>query len=311
MSNTVDPTIILSKLRAIVLLGGTVRPTGLSAAIGRSVLELPITAGRSLLDLWCEQSSQLARLAGHNLIVRVLIDKAVQPPKSVGEYSQIELQLHRDPFELRGTGGILKDATADLTDDDYVLVAAANQVVNEPLARIAESLAELGGDVNIIAHEEGQPSNIMLLRRGVLKGIQDIGFADLKEQAMPAIAKNHSVQVKFYPQAIGMPVRALKDYIPAVRWYHRSLKHDPQSANPFAEDCVATFSIVEEGATMGNNAQALDSIVLAGAKVGRNATVVRSVICPGAVVPDQAVVMDEVISVDSPRSVFRKQAVKA
>jgi len=110
------------------------------------------------------------------------------------------------------------------------------------------------------------------------------------------------------PSASG---RIFSDSIPAVRWYHRSLKHDPQSANPFAEDCVATFSIVEEGATMGNNAQALDSIVLAGAKVGRNATVVRSVICPGAVVPDQAVVMDEVISVDSPRSVFRKQAVKA
>jgi len=312
MPTTADPAIILAKLRGIVLLGGTVRPTGLSAAIGRSILELPIAAGRSLLDLWCDQAAQLARLAGRPLIVRVLIDKSVQQkPNSPAEYPQIDLQVHTDPFELRGTGGILKDATNDFSDDDYLLVAAANQIVSEPLARAAESLASLGGDVNIIAHEEGQPSNVMLLRRGVLKGIPDIGFADLKEQAMPAIAKSHSVQVKFYPQAIGMPVRALKDYIQAVRWYHRSLKHDPQSADPFAEDCVATFSIVEEGATMANNAQAMDSIVLAGAKVGRNASVVRSVICPGATVPDHAMVMDQVISIDSPRTAFRRQQVKA
>ncbi len=308
---TLDSSVILSKLRAVVLLGGTVRPTGLSAAIGRSVLELPITSGRSLLDLWCDQASELARLAGRKLIVRVLIDKAVLPVKSVADHPQIELQMHRDPFELRGTGGILKDATADLADDDYILVAAANQVINEPLARIAESLAAMGGDVCIIAHEEGQPSNIMLLRRGVLKGIQDVGFADLKEQAMPAIARNHSVQVKFYPQAIGRPVRALKDYIQAVRWYHRSLKNDPQSADPFAEDCVATFSIVEAGVTLPPTSQALDSVVLAGAKVGRNSSIVRSVICPGAIVPDSAVVMDQVVSIDSPSAIFRKQPAKA
>jgi hypothetical protein len=304
-------TDILSRLRAVVLLGGTVRSTGLTAAIGRSVLELPITAGRSLLDLWCDQTSQLARMVGRKLLVRVLIDKAVQPPKSVADHPQIDLEMQRDPFELRGTGGILKDATADLTDDDYFLIAAANQVVNEPLARVAESLAGLGGDVSVIAHEEGQPSNIMLLRRGVLKNIPDIGFSDLKEQAMPAIAREHSVQVKFYPQAIGMPVRTLKDYIQAVRWYHRSLKHDPQSADPFSEDCVSTFSIVEEAANMHSTAQAMDSVVLAGAKVGRNAMLVRSVVCPGATVPDNATAMDQVVSIDSPRTIFRKQAARA
>jgi len=309
MPDQLDPTAnILPRIRAIVLLGGSVRPTHLSAAIGRSILELPITAGRSLLDLWCDQASQLARLANRQLLVRVLIDKAVLPPKGVADHPQIELQMHRDPFELRGTGGILKDATADLADDDYLIVAAANQVINEPLARVAESLASLGGDVGVVAHEEGQPSNIMLIRRGVLKGIQDIGFSDLKEQAMPAIARNHAVKVKFYSQAIGMPVRELKDYISAVRWYHRSLKHDPQSANPFAEDGVATFGIVEEGATFAATAQALDSVVLAGAKVGRNVNLVRSVICPGAIVPDGVTVMDQVISADSPRTAFRRQA---
>ncbi len=312
MPTTADPSVILAKLRGIILLGGTVRSTGLSAAIGRSILELPITGGRSLLDLWCDQASQLASLAGHNLIVRVLIDKEVQQlPRKNPQFPQIDLQVHHDPFELRGTGGILKDSTADISDDDFILVAAANYVVSEPVVRVAESLAALGGDVNIVAHEEGQPSNIMLLRRGVLKGIQDIGFADLKEQAMPAIAKSHSVQVKFYSHAIGMPVRALKDYIQAVRWYHRSLKHDPQSDDPFAEDCVSTFSIVEEGATMATNAQAMDSIVLNGAKVGRNASVVRSVVCPGAIVPDQAVVMDQVVSIDTSRSAFRRQPAKA
>lgn len=302
-----DPSDILSRLRAIVLLGGTVRPTGLSAAIGRSLLELPITAGRSLLDLWCDHASQLASLVGKKLIVRVLIDKSLQPPQSAALHPMIDLQVHRDPFELRGTGGILHDTTEDFGDQDYILTAAANQVISEPLARVAESLSSLGADIGVVAHEEGQPSNITLIRRGCLKGIADIGFSDLKEQAMPAIAREHDVKVQFYTQTIGMPVRSLKDYIQAVRWYHRSLKHDPQSTDPFAEDCLSTFSIVEDGATMHPTAQALDSVVLAGAKVGRNANLVRSVVCPGASVPDYATVMDQVIGTETPSNAFRRQ----
>ena len=302
-----EPTEILNRLRAIVLLGGTVRPTGLSAAIDRSVLELPITAGRSLLDLWCDHASELARLVNHKLVVRVLIDKSVDPPKVTSDYPQIDLQLHTDPFELRGTGGILRDTTSDLANEDYMLVAAANQVISEPLARIAESLAGLGADVGVVAHEEGQPSNVLLIRRGCLSKISDVGFMDLKEQAMPAIARDHSARVKFYPQAIGMSVRTLKDYIAAVRWYHRSLKH-AVADNPYAEDCVSTFSIVEAGATVHPTAQALDSIVLAGSRVGRGASLVRSVVCPGANVPDGVTVMDQVISATTPRNAFRTAA---
>lgn len=303
-----DASDILTRLRALILLGGTVRPTGLSAAIERSILELPITAGRSLLDLWCDHASELARLVGNRLVVRVLIDKSNDPPKASGEYPQIDLQLHTDPFELRGTGGILKDTTADLADEDYILVAAANQVISEPLARVAESLAGLGADVGVVAHEEGQPSNVILIRRGCLKGISDVGYTDLKEQAMPAIAKTHVARVKFYPQAIGMGVRTLKDYISAVRWYHRSQKQSAVVDNPYAEECVSTFSIVEAGATMHPTAAALDSVVLAGSKVGRGASLVRSVVCPGATVPDGATVMDQVISITTPRSAFRQNA---
>jgi hypothetical protein len=299
---------ILSRLRAIVLLGGTVRPTGLSAAIDRSILELPITAGRSLLDLWCDHASELARLVNHKLVVRVLIDKSVDPPKAAGEYPQIDLQLHSDPFEFRGTGGILRDTTSDLAPEEYMLVAAANQVISEPLARIAESLAGLGADVGVVAHEEGQPSNVLLIRRGCLKKISEVGFTDLKEQAMPAIAKEHSARVKFYPQAIGMGVRNLKDYIAAVRWYHRSMRNTAVADDPYAEDCVSTFSIVESGATVHPTAQALDSVVLAGSRVGRGASLVRSVVCPGATVPDGVTAMDQVISITTPKSAFRQSA---
>jgi hypothetical protein len=304
-----DASDILSRLRAMVLLGGTVRPTGLSAAIDRSILELPITAGRSLLDLWCDHASELARLVNQRLVVRVLIDKSVDKPTPTSTYPQIDLQLHTDPFEPRGTGGILRDTTSDLAAEDYMLVAAANQVISEPLARVAESLAGLGADVGVVAHEEGQPSNVLLIRRGCLRGIPEIGFMDLKEQAMPAIAKAHSARVKFYPQAIGMGVRSLKDYIAAVRWYHRSMRNNAVIDNPYAEDCVSTFSIIEAGATVHASAQALDSVILAGGRVGRGASLVRSVVCPGAVVPEGVTVMDQVIAANTPRSAFRKTAV--
>ncbi len=298
------PANILNRLAGVVLLGGTVRSTPLSAAIDRSILELPIAPGRSLLDLWYDHAGQLARLVGHKLILRVLVDQSVYLQSERADDPMLDLQLHRDPFELRGTGGILRDATEDIADDDYVLSAGANQVVSVPVAKIVEALANLSADVGIVASEEGQPSNIILVRKGCLKNINDVGYSDLKEQVMPAIARDHLVKVHFYAQPIGMPVRSLKDYIDAIRGYHHSQRNDSRSADPFAERGVATFSIIEEGAMMHPTAQALDSVVLRGAKVGRGANVVRSVICPGAVVPDHATILDQVISDKTPRHVY-------
>jgi hypothetical protein len=64
----------LPRLRALVLLGGSVRPSPLSLATNRSVLDLPLDDGGSLLNYWLRQSVDLAAAAGMaSLPVRVMV----------------------------------------------------------------------------------------------------------------------------------------------------------------------------------------------------------------------------------------------
>src|SRR5215213_1448171 len=66
----------LRRVKALVLLSGALRSTPLSAAIRRSLLDLPVSPGVTLLDLWCEQAAALAAAAGvARLPVRILRDE--------------------------------------------------------------------------------------------------------------------------------------------------------------------------------------------------------------------------------------------
>src|SRR6185436_4056517 len=50
----------LSQLRAVVLLGGSVRATELSASVGRSILDLPVDEGGSILNHWLMHAAEFA-----------------------------------------------------------------------------------------------------------------------------------------------------------------------------------------------------------------------------------------------------------
>ena len=51
-------------LRAVVLLAGAVRPSELGRGAGRSLLDLPIENGRSVLGLWQQRVEGLAQALG-------------------------------------------------------------------------------------------------------------------------------------------------------------------------------------------------------------------------------------------------------
>jgi hypothetical protein len=61
----------LRKLKAILLLGGSLRPSALAAAIDRSVLDLPVEAGCTVLGAWKKQAAVLSR-AGPTGVPRAL-----------------------------------------------------------------------------------------------------------------------------------------------------------------------------------------------------------------------------------------------
>jgi hypothetical protein len=283
----------LAHLRAMVLLGGSVRAGAFGNAIGRLVFQLPLEADSTIVDSWSLATADLAQLAEQVVPLRVMIDRAAPQPLPINNARAIDIE--RDPFDFRGTGGVLRDLASQYASDDYLLVANAAQILCDPLADIASALSTMGGDLSIVSHLDGTPSGLMLVRCGALASIPEHGFVDMKEQALPAIAKDHRVTVLHRQHPTALPVRTLSDYIQALRNHHqrRSGKSAPSSA--FSETWESTFSLIEEGASFDPSAKLHDSVVLRGGRVEAGAVAVQSVICPGGILKRGEVKIDSLI----------------
>ncbi len=287
----------LSRLRAMILLGGSVRQTQLHAAVKRSVLDLPLEQDNTILNHWLWQASELARYAGLEVLpTRVLVNtQSLEPVSGAARYAGM-YTVERDASEYRGTGGVLRDLAQNYDDNDLILVATASQVLLDPLSAIAAALDHKRGDVNLISHKDGTPSGVMLARVETLRMIPSIGFCDMKEQALSLIASEYDVKVVHCRKPSGLPVRSLADYIGALHAHHRRRAGKVLSADPLAEDWQPSFAIIESGASVAPKVHLHDSVILRGAMVEAGASLVRSVVCPGAVVRNKQSVIDQFVS---------------
>lgn len=288
---------IYPRLRAMILLGGSVRPSPLSAATGRSVLDLPLDTNESILNFWLAQAGEVAKLAGlEKLPVRVLVNQAAREPTTADEKYFGSFRVEKDLSEYRGTGGVLRDVAADYADDDYILVANACQVLLDPLTVIVATLAKQGGDVNLIAHDDGTPSGVQLLACKTVRQIGHNGYHDMKEQALPKIAGEFDVRAVRRRRPTGLPIRALEDYVQALRLYHRRKKGKALVTDPLAEDWTPSFSLIEDGASVHSSARIHDSVVLAGSTVEAGSVVVRSLVCGESTVQAERTVVDQYVT---------------
>ena len=254
----------------MILLGGAVRATELGACTQRSLLDLPLDNDGTILNHWLLHAKAVSQWAAlSRLPVRVMVNQNAIEPMSADAHHYPEFRVERDLSEYRGTGGVLHDLTADYDDDDLILVANAAQVLLEPLPIIAAELYSKKADVAVVAHEDGTPSGLMLIRCKALRQIASNGFVDMKEQALPLIASSFNVRVIQRRRPTGLPVRSLSDYIQALRFHHRSKSGRPASADPLAEDFSPTFSIVEPGAKVDASARLHDAVVLKDAVIER------------------------------------------
>ena len=286
----------LPRLKALVLLGGHVRPTPLSMSIGRSLLDLPLDENGSVLNHWLTAAQDLAKAVGlEKLPVRVMVDRNSPEPISAAVKHFGTFRVERDQSEYRGTGGVLGDIASHYDDDDLILVANAAQILLDPLPQLAEALDLRGGDVGVMSHRDGTPSGIMLLRCKTLRGISPTGFVDMKEQAMPVIAQQHAIEVVHRRRPSGLPIRSAVDYVNAMRVYHMRRAGKPLLNDPLAEDWQPAFGIVEEGAIVDPTARVHDSIVLRGAVVEAGAVLVRSIVCPSGFVRKDRTALDEFV----------------
>jgi mannose-1-phosphate guanylyltransferase len=284
----------LRNLRALVLLAGAVRQHRMDSMVGRPLFDLPLEPKRTILDHWRVQVQELAEMRGRGpLPMRIMMNRAASQLSDLpgGPAAQLE----RDPFDYRGAGGVLRDVAAEYQDEDYLLVANSSQVLMQPLAELAGAMAERAGDVVIVSHADGTPSGLSLVRCGAVRDVPATGFVDFKEQALPAIAKDHRVNVLELEHPSGLPVRTLSNYILALRRYHQQRTGQGERDDPLAEGWESAFAIVEEGAEVHSSAQLNDSVVLRGGRVEANAVLARSVVCPGGALRTGQVMVDNLV----------------
>ncbi len=212
------------------------------------------------------------------------------------EAGVVDFTIECDPFEYRGTGGVLRDVTQDIDDGSYVLVANAGQLLLEPLPTLVSEIAGVGGAVCIVGHQDGTPSGFTLVQCGALRRIPTLGYIDFKEQALPVIARSEEVRVLNRSAATGMRVSTTEEYLAALRQHHATLAGRPETADDEMESWRSMFGIAEMGSTIESGVRLHDSVVLAGARVSAGAVVVRSVIAPGARVGRNAVITDRLVS---------------
>jgi N-acetylglucosaminyldiphosphoundecaprenol N-acetyl-beta-D-mannosaminyltransferase len=287
----------LGRLRALVLLGGSVRPTPLTTNTGRSVLDLPVDDTGSILNHWARHAAELSVGVGiTDLPVRVLVNQGSSDLVSMAGGNLPNLRIERDFAEYRGTGGVLGDLAKDYGDQDLILVANAAQLLMDGLYPLAQALDESGGQVSLMAHQDGTPSGLMLITCGALRLIPRSGFVDMKEQALPGIAGEYEVTVVNRRRPTGLPIRSLSEYIAGLRQYHRTRVGKPAISDPLAEEWRPTFSIVEEGAQVDGLARIHDAVVLKGARVEAGAVLVRSVVCPDVVVRRDRTAVDRIVA---------------
>jgi NDP-sugar pyrophosphorylase family protein len=294
---------MLRRIRAVVLLSGSVRVGQVATRVGRSLLEMPIQQGRTIIEEWADQAAGLAgALESDSLAVRVLVDHQSRMPAAPPTSASVRFSIERDPQQYRGTGGVLHDIARAYEDEDVLLVANGAQVLLRPLAELAAELAAPDADATIVAHEDGTPSGVVLLRCGVLRKISPAGFVDLKEQALPQICRDHRVSVVESATPTGMSMRTLSDYLQALRLHHMNLSNKPIVNDAWAENLKSSFAIVEEGAKVHPGVRIHDGVILAGSTVDPGAVVVRSLICPGVRIRRDQRVVDRVMAAASRES---------
>jgi hypothetical protein len=287
----------LSRLRAVVLLKGTVRRSPFAEAIDRSVLGLPVDAEQTVLDLWRGHVAMLRdELRLDTLRCRIIVGRTTRLPDLEPRDHQAGMTVEMDPADLRGTGGVLRDLAEQYDDDDTLLVANAGQLLVEPLHLLARAAAGCGGAVTVAANGDGTPSSFALLSCRALRELPPVGFVDFKEQGLPTMSRRHEVTILRRATACGFPIRTPADYLAAVRAHRRVAGGEVAHPRPFEERWLRRFSLVERGATVAGDAILHDAIVLRGARIEPGAVVAESIVCSDAVIRPRENVVRQLIA---------------
>ncbi|MFK7883238.1 MAG: hypothetical protein AB8F26_03520 [Phycisphaerales bacterium] len=240
--------------------------------------------GRTIADRHVSGAAKFASRIGHEeLEVRFLVDSESQVPRDHESVGPLRCRVERDVNPIRGVAGVLADSTQAYRPDDYVVVLNGAQVFREPLDELITSMLRTQADVAMVAGLDGTPVGLWLLRCAPLQTVRDVGYVDLKEQALLDWRGQWDIRVIERQRSPALRTRSVNEYLNGVRLDAiRQLSNATIDEDPYREEWERSFGVVEPNTDIAPDAVIHDSVILAGASIGKGAVVVRSVVCPGA-----------------------------
>jgi len=172
---------------------------------------------------------------------------------------------------------------------------------------------EPASEATVLATAAGQPCGVMHLTAKAVSRIPTIGYFDLKEQLLPALAAQGGIVPAIQTPIVPHRISDLRSYLALVAGQAQGAASPASStesstASSTASSLVSESAEIQGGANVASDvlvgrgvqvhagAVVVGSVLMPGAIVGRDAIVARSVIPPGSRVPAGARVIDEVFA---------------
>ncbi|MBZ0173039.1 MAG: NDP-sugar synthase [Phycisphaerales bacterium] len=275
---------------ALILCGG-LKPPPLAAALCAPLLTLPQTADRTLLRCWLDAFD----LAGIGVDrCRLLTDT-----DSWGTMSPVPCVPDSGPY--RGPAGVLRDAlnTIDSTDCCVIVEGSRMLETESSLDNLLQAHRSKHDAITVATNPDGSFAGIFVADPAAIGLIPSIGFIDIKEQWLPAAAREgfeiHTHALTgfcFSARTPGAYLRALRQ----MGWFtlrgpSRVIGHEhpgifgtlyggsliSQTAN-VSPEAVASCSAIGEGVQIAAGAVVIRSIVGSHARIGKNEVIIDTVI---------------------------------
>lgn len=307
--------------RALLLAGSlrTARAAPLAAALGIPTAALPIDGKACVLSWWLCELLQRG-LADHVSVA--IADEAdrIFYERIAAEWGceqRFSVWLDRAPH--RGAGGTVRDYCDDQSQaglERGILVVECSTFGAFNLGHFLGAI-EPASEATVLATASGQPCGVMHLTAKAVSRIPTIGYFDLKEQLLPALAAQGGVVPAIQTSIVPHRISDLRSYLALVAGQAQGAASPASStaSSPASSTASSTVSslvsesaeiqgganvapdvLVGRGVQVHAGAVVVGSVLMPGAIVGRDAIVARSVIPPGSRVPAGARVIDEVFA---------------
>lgn len=277
----------LPGLRALPLARETLMP----------VAALPFDADRSILSAWMSVLDRGSRMARPVVVHHDRSDRALLEATLSG--MDAEFWSGGDEAVHRGSSGVVRDALADCGDstvgvEESVIIIECSTIPPPSLELQGIFQKMQSGHSWVAIDRGGSPIGLYMLSRRTLELVPPIGYFDLKEQLLPAVAAaGLSVSVERIECDRGW-AGTREGYLSAVTRRGTGMGSVAGGAVVAPNARIEGGAIVCAGARVDSGALVVSSVVLPGAAIGQNAVVARSVVVPGATVAPGVLIVDSV-----------------